>query len=276
MMGSRKELVFLGSSGCITVPAFFCECSTCEAARRDPGQRRTRASLAMLGEETVLIDAAPDLDWQLEREGIRKPDRIFITHWHYDHVWGLASLGEPASCAKWTNILVYGTEDVVDHFDQELAYLKNIVDGVVEPHVIEVGDTIKLPDATWEVVKTKHEEHSVGFIVDSDTRFAYLVDGVVPPAETVDRIGDLDLLIIESTMDFLDKRGWTNFRLEDATRFWEQTGAPECILTHLTCHGWENGTLLAGLTPEERTEYEKEHPGLRFAYDGMRVPLGNR
>ena len=36
--------------------------------------------MALLGEETVIIDASPDLPYQLEREGIRTVDRIFLTH----------------------------------------------------------------------------------------------------------------------------------------------------------------------------------------------------
>jgi phosphoribosyl 1,2-cyclic phosphodiesterase len=37
---------------------------------------------------SLLIDAGPDLEFQLDRESIKQIDRIFITHWHYDHVWG--------------------------------------------------------------------------------------------------------------------------------------------------------------------------------------------
>ena len=104
---SKPEMVFLGSSGAIQVPAFFCSCDICEAARADPGRRRTRASVALLGQEITLIDASPDIEFQLEREALRQVNRIFITHWHYDHVWGLGMLAEPSSCAKWPRIDVY-------------------------------------------------------------------------------------------------------------------------------------------------------------------------
>jgi len=156
--GLPAELLFLGSSGVIQVPAFFCSCQVCEAARADPRQRRTRASLALLGQETTLIDATPDLEFQLERERIKRPDRIFITHWHYDHVWGLAALGEPSSCAKWPPIEVYLPQQVAYHFDQELAFMKR----KVNLHPIAPGDRLELPDAAWQVVKTMHTEHSVG------------------------------------------------------------------------------------------------------------------
>ena len=46
---TANELVFLGTSGAIQVPAFFCSCEVCEAARSNPQHRRTRASIALIG-----------------------------------------------------------------------------------------------------------------------------------------------------------------------------------------------------------------------------------
>jgi phosphoribosyl 1,2-cyclic phosphate phosphodiesterase len=262
-------MVFLGSSGAITIPAFFCDCATCEDARKDPAQHRTRASLALIGEETVIIDPGPDLEFQLERERIRRMDRIFVTHWHYDHVWGLASLGAPAGIKKWPDIHIYGTQNVMDHFDLELWYMKD----KVVPHAVTVGDMIELPDTKWEVVKTTHTEHSIGFICESNTKFAYLVDGIKPPPETTERLEGVELLVMESTMDSLDVESWESFNLNDALEFWKETGIPRCILTHLSCHGWKDDKLVAGLTPKERKEYEDSNPGLTFAFDGLRIEL---
>lgn len=264
------ELVFLGSSGAIQAPAFFCPCEVCEATRRHAEQCRTRASVAMLGQETVLIDASPDLEFQLEREGIRRPDRIFITHWHYDHVWGLACLAEPSSCARWPRIDLYMPREVLHHFDQELAFMKS----KVNLHPLAPGDTFELPDATWEVVKTTHTDHSVGFIVQSSQRLAYLVDGVVPPPETVERLEDVDILILEATLDELllpEGEKWQNFSLQEAVDFWKDTGIQNCILTHLSCHSWRDNRLVAGIGYAKRLEYEARTPGLRFARDGMRL-----
>ncbi|MHA2351259.1 MAG: MBL fold metallo-hydrolase [Candidatus Thorarchaeota archaeon] len=266
---SKLDIVFLGSSGAITIPAFFCDCATCETARKDPKQQRTRASVALLGKETTLIDAGPDLEFQLEREGIRRMDNIFITHWHYDHVWGLGALGEPANIGDWPLIQVYGTDDVLAHFDSDVRYMRR----VVEMHSIKTGDVIKLPDATWRVVKTTHTDDSVGFVVDSGKKFAYLVDGIVPPPETIEHLHDVDMLILEATMDFLDEE-WKSFTMKDAIEFWIEMGTPECILTHLSCHGWKDEKLVAGITPQERQEVEERNKGLKFAYDGMRIRFG--
>ncbi len=269
-MASKQEaeIVFLGTAAAITLPSFFCTCSTCEAARKDSSLRRTRSSLALLGEEVTIIDVGPDIEHQLEREGIRHVNNIFITHWHYDHFWGLPGFFEPVSISRWGQINLYGTADIIARFEHDYDGMKKWF----QLHTIEPGDKVQLKDATWEVVKTTHTEYSVGFIVEAETRFAYLVDGIIPPHETVSRLTGLDLLIIESTMDSLDAE-WKNFQLADAVEFWNKTGIPKCVLTHLSCHSWKDGQLIAGLTTSERSDFEREHSGLTFAYDGMRIRL---
>jgi hypothetical protein len=94
----------------------------------------------------------------------------------------------------------------------------------------------------------------------------------------MDRLGDLDLLILDATIDEIVYREgearWSEFSLPEAVEFWKQVGAERCILTHLGCHRWIEGKLLAGLSHSERLRYEEEVQNLRFAYDGMRVPIG--
>lgn len=146
----------------------------------------------------------------------------------------------------------------------------------VNLHPIKPEDRFELPDATWAVVKTTHTDHSVGLIVESSQRFAYLVDGILPPPETVKQLKDLDFIVLEATIDeLLPREGekWVNFSLQQAADFWRQTGVKDCILTHLSCHSWKRGKLVAGLSHEERLAYEARTPGLKFAYDGMRVVL---
>jgi len=147
----------------------------------------------------------------------------------------------------------------------------------VELHPVEPGDIIELPDASWEVLKTKHTDHSVGYIVESSQRVVYLVDTATPPKATKDRLNNLDLLILDATVDELvlgeGEQRWNEFSLPEAVEFWRQVGAERCILTHLSCHRWIEGRLLAGLTYSERRKYEERVHNLQFAFDGMRVPI---
>ena len=87
------EVIVLGSSGAFRLPCLGCHCLNCEAARSDPRLRRTTTSLYLReGEDSILLDASPDLYHQALREGVEHLDGIFLTHGHRDHCLGLECL----------------------------------------------------------------------------------------------------------------------------------------------------------------------------------------
>jgi phosphoribosyl 1,2-cyclic phosphate phosphodiesterase len=261
------ELLFLGTAAALQLPSFHCTCQTCETLRRE-GKKKTRSSLAVCGEKTVLIDPDPDIVSQLERERIRQIDAIFITHWHYDHIGGLGEFGEPASIEKWPKITLFLHRDHLHHMENELAYLTNIFDIVP----IQPGSTVRIGGILFEAVKTTHTPVSMGYILEGKKKYAYLVDGIMPPEETRKRVRKVDCVILEATMDELDAQ-WMNLDLQGALEVWNELGTEECILTHMSFHSWRDGTLVAGYTESQRRGIEKEHHGLTIAFDGMRVPL---
>jgi phosphoribosyl 1,2-cyclic phosphodiesterase len=146
-------------------------------------------------------------------------------------------------------------------------------------HPLVAGDVITLPDVTIEVVKTTHTIDSVGYIISSSKSiFGYLVDGVVPPEETINRLKQkqIDLIILEGTLDELvlpEGVKLQNFSIDEAITFWKTLEISECILTHLSCHRWNLNKLIAGFTSSERKAVEKANPGLRFAYDGLKIKI---
>ncbi|MFW9901810.1 MAG: MBL fold metallo-hydrolase [Candidatus Thorarchaeota archaeon] len=280
-MSKTTELIFIGTSGAIQVPSFHCTCQTCEEARIHKKQVRTRASLVLSGNENVLIDATPDVEFQLEREKIQFIDRIFLTHWHYDHCFGLGAFHELGFHGTWK-------KKIIDLYlpKQDMKYFENIGFNWAKEryniHLIIPGDIIELPDFVFEVVKTTHSVDSVGYIIKSPQKtFAYLVDGIIPPEKTINRLkeNNLDFIILEGTVDELTLpegetiEDWKNFSITEAVAFWKTLSIPECILTHTSFHRWKINKLLAGLTPEERKDFEKENPGLMFAYDGLKIEL---
>ncbi|MFX1567729.1 MAG: MBL fold metallo-hydrolase [Promethearchaeota archaeon] len=280
-MSKPTELIFIGTSGAIQVPSFHCMCQTCEEARVHSRISRTRASVVLIGNENILIDATPDVEFQLEREKIRFIDRIFLTHWHYDHCFGLGAFHELGSHGTWK-------KEIIDLYlpKQDIKYFENIGFSWAKEryniHPIIPRDVIKLPDFVLEVVKTNHTADSVGYIIKTPQKtFAYLVDGIIPPKNTIDRLkeNNLDFIILEGTVDELNLpegetiEDWKNFSITEAVAFWKTLNIPECILTHTSFHRWNIDKLEAGFTPKERKVFEKKNPGLIFAYDGLRVEL---
>ncbi|MFX0038522.1 MAG: MBL fold metallo-hydrolase [Promethearchaeota archaeon] len=280
-MPKTSQLIFIGTSGGIQVPSFHCICQTCEEARNNPEQRRTRASLVLSGSENVLIDATPDVEFQLEREKIRFVDRIFLTHWHYDHCFGLGAFHELGNHGIWK-------KEIIDLYlpKQDVNYFENIGFSWAKErynlYPIMPGDIIELPEFIFEVVKTNHSVDSVGYLIKAHQKtFAYLVDGITPPKKTIDKIkeNNLDFIILEGTVDelILPKgvtiEQWKNFSISEAAAFWKTLDIPMCILTHTSFHSWNINKLIAGLTPNQRKTFEDKNPGLKFAYDGLRIEL---
>ncbi len=144
------------------------------------------------------------------------------------------------------------------------------------------GDVISLPDFTFEVVKTTHSVDSVGYIIKAPQKtFTYLVDGIIPPEKTIERVkeNNLDLIILEGTVDelILPKgqtiEQWKNFSITEAVTFWKTLDVPKYILTRASFHRWKINKLVAGLTLKQRKTFEKKNSGLKFAYDGLRIEL---
>ena len=88
---ATHTFTFLGTSSGCGVPAFFCECPSCQEARENPELARTCCSALVAGQANMLIDTPPDLRMQLVRERIDHIDAVTYTHSHFDH---FASLGE--------------------------------------------------------------------------------------------------------------------------------------------------------------------------------------
>ncbi len=263
------EIAFLGTAAALRLPSFHCSCAICEATRQGAIARRTRSALAIIDSQTTLIDAGPDIAEQLERESIQKVDAILITHWHFDHIAGLGEFHEAAFIHKWEKLPLYTPASGLVHLEQELSYMKKTCD----LRVIEAGMTLNIGLLRYIPVKTSHFKDSVGFIIEGKRRIAYLGDGVRPPDDTLELLSGVDLLILEATMDELDAEGWHNLDIAGAIEVWKEIGSRECILTHMSFHSWRDGALIAGFDEDRRTDVLRENPGLKMAYDGLRIPF---
>jgi phosphoribosyl 1,2-cyclic phosphate phosphodiesterase len=81
------KFTFLGTASCEGIPALFCNCPRCAAARALGGKNiRTRAQ-AMIDDD-ILIDLPPDTLYHFHQNGIEghKIKHLLVTHSHSDHL----------------------------------------------------------------------------------------------------------------------------------------------------------------------------------------------
>lgn len=114
------KLKFLGTGTSLGTPNIGCKCNVCRS--QDPRDKRLRSSalLTVYG-KNILIDAGPDLRYQMLRSGVLHIDAVLLTHEHKDHVGGLDDL-RPFNYIQNRDIPLYAEERVCDAIKKELSY----------------------------------------------------------------------------------------------------------------------------------------------------------
>jgi phosphoribosyl 1,2-cyclic phosphodiesterase len=197
----------LGTGDATSVPAALCDCEYCRASDR----RRKPAVLVETDDSTLLLDAGPDLQEQLDAADCYAVDAVFLTHAHGDHSAGLPAVFQRA---KWDadhlaaadeldvtpegfdpGFPVYLTDTARDHLDEQYGYL----DSRLNVEAVASDDTVSVGDAVVSAFPVDHHRpafDTLGFVVEAGgATVAYapdmrgLVDG--PPD------GDVDLLVCE-------------------------------------------------------------------------------
>ncbi len=88
------KVTIIGSGGWGGIPAPFCRCKACQSAR-EPGSKdnRTRPEILVETEKgRFLIEISPDIRTQSSRFDLSGILHFLISHWHFDHMYGLLEL----------------------------------------------------------------------------------------------------------------------------------------------------------------------------------------
>ena len=119
-MEQKARLTFLGTGTSSGIPMIGCDCAVCRSA--DPRDKRLRAAaLVEYGGLTILVDAGPDLRWQMLRARVRHLDAILLTHNHKDHTAGLDDVRAFNLCERHP-VNIYCQPYVEDTLRREYAY----------------------------------------------------------------------------------------------------------------------------------------------------------
>jgi len=88
----QNNITILGSGTSTGTPIIGCQCKTCLS--HHPHDQRLRASIFLKTKlnHQILVDATPDLRFQLLRQKINNIDFVLISHEHADHIHGIDDL----------------------------------------------------------------------------------------------------------------------------------------------------------------------------------------
>lgn len=255
------RLVFLGTGTSVGVPAIGCGCDVCRSD--NPRNNRTRCGLALgLPRGNLLIDTPPDLRQQLLREEIGVVHAVLYTHEHADHIFGLDDLrlmqfylGGP--------VPLYCEPCVERRIRKSYDYAFGPAGGLhvgalpqLEPRTIGL-EPFELLGARVTPVRLMHGPTVpvLGFRIGA---VAYCTDVNAIPRESMDRLRELDVLIL----DCLRREPHvTHFGLDEALAVIDELRPARALLTHMS-HQLEHDATNAELPP-----------GVELAYDGLEIPL---
>jgi phosphoribosyl 1,2-cyclic phosphate phosphodiesterase len=257
----RGQFILLGTGTSVGVPSIGCPCDVC--ASTDPRDKRTRcAALVGLPEGNLLIDTPPDLRQQLLRERVGIVHAVLYTHEHADHIFGLDDLrlfpfylGHPVPL--YCEPLV--EDRIRKSFDYAFTDLEPTHAGSAPQLAFtQIGlEPFEVLGARIEPIRLNHGPRFevLGFRIGN---VAYCTDTNGIPAQSLERLAGLDVLIIDALRT---RPHVTHFSLEQAIEVARQLQPKRTIFTHI-CHDLGHA----------RTNATLPH-SMELGYDGQRIEL---
>ncbi|HRR96310.1 MAG TPA: MBL fold metallo-hydrolase [Candidatus Ratteibacteria bacterium] len=169
------KILFLGTSSAEGYPGLFCECKSCEKARKLKGKNiRTRSSILI--DRIYKVDLPPDTYLHTIKYGLNlaEIEHLFITHSHIDHfaVSELACRSEEFAYFKKERILnIYGNKKVcklTENFFKKRTKYKTYIN----LHIIEPFKKFKVGDMDVYPIQADHDpnEKCLNFIFNYRNR----------------------------------------------------------------------------------------------------------
>ncbi|GJE27438.1 MBL fold metallo-hydrolase [Methylobacterium organophilum] len=264
---ARLNLRILGCGSSGGVPRVGYGWGACDPA--DPRNRRRRCSLLVEREEgarrtRLLVDTSPDLREQLLEAEVKRLDAVLYTHAHADHTHGIDDL-RPLVIDMRQRIPVYADAHTRALLLARFGYAFETPPGSAYPPILDLHDlaeeAVLAVDGEGGPVEALPFRMEHGNEAAFGFRFgpvAYAPDVSLMPEAAVDRLRDLDLLIIDALRETPHP---THYSVSDALALIEAVKPRRAILTNL--HTDLDYATLARKLP----------PGVVPAYDGMAVSV---
>ncbi|MBS3108143.1 MBL fold metallo-hydrolase [Candidatus Woesearchaeota archaeon] len=262
----------LGSGGAMPTPRAFCQCKICRLARKNSKYKRNSSS-AFIQEINALIDCPEDIGDSLNRENIRKVDRLFITHWHPDHTFGLRVLLEANYNfleRKPTNIIeIFISKTVYNTLKERFPAIIYLIDviKVAKIHFVDDEDQIKFGKISVQVIgyNGKNSNYYAYLFEENNKRLLYA------PCDTLhfknySNFKNIDVLVHECGIFSYDKVK-TELSFPDMIQRFKEIIPVKTYLTHIE----EVELNVWGL--DYIGKMVKGYKRLSLAYDGLTIEL---
>lgn len=251
------RVTFLGTGTSTGVPIVACNCPVCTS--NDQHNRRTRASVWVQNNgHSVLIDTTTDLRLQALRAGIQRVDAVLFTHAHSDHVSGLDDL-RGFNFVQREAIPCFADRHTIDSIKLRFPYMFNgylyfAAKAELTMHPIEAP--FQLFDLQVQPVSVFHGFLPVlGYRIGS---FAYVTDCNAIPAESMEALKNLDVLVLGAIRH---RPHPTHFTIAEGLAIVRDLRPKQTYFTHID-HELDHAETNQQLPP-----------GVELAHDGLTFEL---
>ena len=258
------KLTFLGTGTSQGVPTIGCRCTVCRST--DPRDRRLRSSALVEWQgKRLLVDAGPDLRYQLLRAEVRHLDGILLTHEHKDHIGGLDDV-RALNFVDYPEAIhptdIYATHRTLTTVrkDFDYAFVTNKYRGVPEIRLHEIAQSEPFCIGACEIVPIAGQ-HSSRFEVTGYRfgRLAYLTDFKQIAEAEVEKLMGVEVLVVNALRHTPHD---SHFNVEEALALIGKVQPHRALLTHMSHE--------IGRHAEAQ---ELLDDGVVFAYDGLSVEI---
>ncbi len=256
----NNKLKFLGSGCWQGVPGQFCDDEVSKNVKWNSKDFRFRTSLLIetKNKKTIIIEITPDIRLQAWKYNLKVPDVFLVSHWHWDHLFGLKDLDW--FCEK-NNPIVYGNKTTKQWYDRDMSYIP-VNFKLFESYVPFIIDNIKI--TPFEV---KHVEGTDGFIfedLETGKKVAYFADLCGISKKSFDLVKNVETVIVDSF--YIEGEGIfgdnTHFWGTELLNFLESLNSKNKILTHISSHHNLNHKKLQ----KKYSKYTIAHDGMEFKF----------
>ncbi|MCG8702209.1 MAG: MBL fold metallo-hydrolase [Bacteroidales bacterium] len=189
------KISFLGTGTSQGIPVIGCECHVCNSSDEHDKRLRTSLLVTIKGNNFV-VDTGPDFRQQMLRHKVKKLSAVLFTHEHKDHVAGLDDVRSFNFIMK-SSVKVFAERRVQEALKREFLYAFSDLPYPGLPQ-IEMHEVLNR-DFTVNGVKitpVRLMHYKLPIFGYKFGKVAYLTDVKTIPVEELDKLQNLDCLII--------------------------------------------------------------------------------